>query len=225
MTLLLITFVILLIVFYDHYKHQFWRRRGVKQFDTDFIFGNFKEVALFWTAPGKHMANLHHRAANLPYVGFYIFHKPCLLLRDPKIIKKILVTDFNNFTDRHFAGSAQKDSMGMINLFGAKNAVWKYLRSKITPTLSGKKLKAIFPLLTETGQQIVDYLKTVRSNENNVKIVDVQELLYKHAADLTANIGFGTKINSFKQPETEFTKGGNLAKIVLGISDNVVHNV
>ncbi|XP_051168311.1 cytochrome P450 6k1-like isoform X2 [Leptopilina boulardi] len=136
-SLVLISGIAILFRYYARYKLNYWKRRGVESLPTDLIFGNFKNAALFKTAPGWHLGELHNAAiTNSPMLGFYIFHKPCILLRDLKLIKQIMVRDFENFSDRHFAGSQQKDSIGMKNLFGLKNPAWKYVRSKITPTLT-----------------------------------------------------------------------------------------
>lgn len=207
--LILIVAAILLTVLYIRYKLTYWKRRSVEQLDnTDYIFGNFKEAVLFRTAPGLHMGQLYRAArSDLPYVGFYIFHKPCLLLRDPEIIKQFLVRDFDNFCDRHFAGSVQKDSIGMRNLFGLKNPAWRYLRNKISPTLGRGKLKQMFPLMTETGVPMMDHLR----KQTDTTKIDVQELNYKYTTDLIANVALGTKLNSFDYPNTEFTKAGKLS--------------
>lgn len=81
---LVLSIVILLIltcILYVRYKLNYWKRRGIQQLpNTDLIFGNFKDAVLFRTAPGWHMGQLYNTAeTELPYVGFYIFHKPCLM--------------------------------------------------------------------------------------------------------------------------------------------------
>lgn len=216
--------LVLLLIFYVRYKLNYWKRRGIVQLpNASLIFGHFKDAILFRTAPGWYMGELY-RAANsdLPYVGFYIFHKPCLLLRDPEIIKQILVRDFNNFSDRHFAGAVQKDSIGMRNLFGVKNPVWRYLRARITSTLTTGKLKQMFPLMTEIGQPMINYLDTLETNVNGVKVVDVQELNYKYTTDLIASVALGTKINTFFDPNSEFSKAG---KIIMHSSPFFIKNI
>ncbi|XP_057321580.1 cytochrome P450 6k1-like [Microplitis mediator] len=205
-SILPITFFIFYL--YCRYRINYWKRRGVEQLpNTDIIFGNFKNGILFRTAPGWHLGEIYRNAPqDAPYVGFYIFHKPCFLLRDPEIIKQILIRDFDNFCDRHFAGPQQKDSIGMKNLFGLKNPAWKYLRSKITPTLTRGKLKLMFPLMMETGQPMIDYVKEQTFNDNGVKVIDAQDINYKYTADLIANVALGTKTDSFKYPDSDFSK-------------------
>lgn len=191
------------------YKLSYWKQRGVESLTSDLIFGNFKNAVLFRTAPGWHIGQLYKAArTNAPFVGFYIFHKPCLLLRDPDIIKQFMIRDFHNFCDRHFAGSKQKDSIGMKNLFGLKNPAWKYLRSKITPTLTRGKLRQMFPLMLEIGEPMMDYLKHYPTDHDDVKLVDAQELSYKYTTDLIASIALGTKMNTFYYPNKEFSTAG-----------------
>ncbi|XP_046830997.1 uncharacterized protein LOC124429586 [Vespa crabro] len=205
-TLALVAIMTSFFIIYAKYKLNYWKRRGVGTLPADLIFGNFKDAVLFRSAPGWHLGQIYKEAKqDAPYIGFYIFHKPCLLLRDPYIIKQIMIRDFNNFSDRHFAGSNQKDSIGMKNLFGMKNPTWKYLRSKITPTLTREKLKRMFPLMTEIGNPMMDYLKSQPTDENNIKLVDVQELSYKYTTDLIASIALGTKMDSFNYPNVEFS--------------------
>ncbi|KAL6436828.1 hypothetical protein ACFW04_004905 [Cataglyphis niger] len=208
---MLISFTLIVIIIvqfwiYARYKLSYWKRRGVESLTSDLIFGNFKNAVLFRTAPGWHIGQLYKAAhTNAPFVGFYIFHKPCLLLRDPDIIKQFMIRDFHNFCDRHFAGSKQKDSIGMKNLFGLRNPAWKYLRTKITPTLTRGKLRQMFPLMMEIGEPMMDYLKHYPTDHDDVKLVDAQELSYKYTTDLIASIALGTKMNTFHFPNEEFS--------------------
>lgn len=196
---------------YARYKLNYWKRRGVEQLpESDIIFGNFKDAVLFRTAPGWHLGQLHRAAVNqkTPLLGFYIFHKPCLLVRDPEFIKQVMIRDFEYFSDRHFAGSQQKDSIGMKNLFGLKNPAWKYVRSKITPTLTRGKLKQMLPLMMQTGKPMMEFLESQGIDEKSEKMVDAQELNYKYTTDLIANVALGTPTDSFHYPNEEFSQCG-----------------
>lgn len=143
---------------------------GVQQLrKTDKIFGDFKRGILFKSPPGFHFGELYQRMTKAPYVGFYIFHKPCLLLRDPEVIKQVLVRDFNNFSSRHFAGSQQRDSSGMKNLIGLVDPGWRYLRRKITPNFTRRKLNQMLPLMLDAGKPMMEYLN--KSIDGN-KVID-----------------------------------------------------
>ncbi|XP_011646572.1 cytochrome P450 6k1-like [Pogonomyrmex barbatus] len=205
-SLILVFTIVILFWVYTSYKLNYWKRRGVEFLPPHRIFGNFKDAVLFRSAPGWHIGDLHKMArSDAPFVGFYIFHKPCLLLRDPEIIKYFMIRDFDNFSDRHFAGSTQKDSIGMKNLFGLKNPAWKYLRTKITPTLTRGKLKQMLPLMLDTANPMMEYIKEQPINSDNVRVIDAQDLNYKFTTDLIASVALGTKIDSFHYPNYEFS--------------------
>lgn len=209
LTLSLLLTSITLFCLYARYKLNYWKRKGVESLPANYIFGNFKDAVLFRSAPGWHLGQLYKAATpDAPFVGFYIFHKPCLLLRDPEIIKQFMIRDFENFSDRHFAGSVQKDSIGMKNLFGLKNPAWKYLRSKITPTLTKNKLRQMLPLMMETSGPMMKYIQSEKIEEDGRKFLDAQEINVKFATDLIGSIALGTKFDSFENPNHEFTQCG-----------------
>ncbi|XP_036138923.1 probable cytochrome P450 6g2 [Monomorium pharaonis] len=187
------------------FKISYWKRRGVEFLTSNLFFGNLKNAVLFRSPSSWHIGDLHKMAPpDAPFIGFYIFHKSCLLLRDPEIIKQIMIKDFDTFTDRYFAGFHQKDSMGMKNLFGIKNPTWKYVRSKINPTLTKSKLKNMFPLMIEITEPMMKYINDQLNNQETVKVLDAQNIYYKCTTDLIASIALGTKIDSFYHPN-EFT--------------------
>lgn len=35
-----------------------------------------------------------------PFVGIHMFHRPAIIIRDPELLKRILVKDFASFSDR-----------------------------------------------------------------------------------------------------------------------------
>ncbi|CAF4904835.1 unnamed protein product [Pieris macdunnoughi] len=208
-TIFLLLSFLWLIYYYCCFKLNYWRRRGVPQLKTThLIFGDFKNGFLFRSPPGYHFGDLYRQSPkNAPYVGIYLSHKPCLLLKDPEMIKQIFIRDFEKFSDRYFAGTPQMDSTGMINLFGLKNPAWRYLRKKITPLFTRSKLKQMLPFMMDASNPMMEFLKKkVESNENKVEVIDAQDVNYRFTADVIANVALGFKSDSFNGPESDYTK-------------------
>ncbi|XP_063630770.1 cytochrome P450 6k1-like [Cydia splendana] len=189
-------------IIYCRKKLSYWSSRGIEQLPAPhWLFGHYKEGILFQASPGWHLGQLYKQAPrDAPLVGFYIFHKPCLLLKDPKIIKQILIKDFNKFPDRHFAGNTQKDSIGLRNLFAVRGKDWKYMKQKMGPVLN-KSFRQMLPLMTEAGEPMLRHIDL-----NKGKELDVQDLVYKSTADLIASVAMGTKIDSFSDPNGELPR-------------------
>lgn len=196
------------VYFYSRHKLNYWTRHGVEQLpDSHWLFGNFKDAILFRSAPGWHLTKLYNQyTGNAPFFGFYIFHEPCLQMRDPEIVKQMFLKDFEIFSDRYFSGLREKDSIGMRNLFGMRNPTWKFLRSKISPTFTIEKMKKMVPLMFESGKPMMEWINKQKSDEKGVKVIDGQNLSCKYATDIIANIGLGMKMDSFSNPGNKFTQ-------------------
>ena len=160
--LLIIIAIILLIAYLLMMKnYQYWKDRGVFQIDPMPIFGNFAKCCFMKKSPGYFLKELYEKSKGLPYMGFYIIHKPCLLLRDPELIKQILVKDYNTFADKYMQ-SGRDDHLGNFNLFLVRNPGWKILRHKLSPIFTSIKLKNMFELMTEVGRDLDAYMESLK---------------------------------------------------------------
>ncbi|KAK0072517.1 hypothetical protein PV325_011256 [Microctonus aethiopoides] len=149
-------------------------------------------------------------------MGLYLFDKPALLVRDPELIKNVLVRDFNYFQDRYVCASPD-DKIGSANLFVNKNPAWKTLRSKITPIYTSGKVKKMFELMVEIGDDLDTYMKSLNLR-NEGKILELKEISAKFTTDMIATTAYGLKVNSLNNPDAEFRKH-ELRKSYLESSD------
>jgi len=97
----------------------------------------------------------------LPYLGFFILDKPVLLIRDRELVKSVLIKDFNYFVDR-YASADTNDRLGYASLFFLKNPAWKILRTKLTPFFTSGKLKKMFELMIECGNNLDTHLESLK---------------------------------------------------------------
>lgn len=79
---------------------------------NDFIYlymHNYAKFAYFRKYPGEKV------------VGWYKFRQPGLLIRDPEIIHKVLVTDFNSFRNNDIDITEDVDPILGKNIFALKD--------------------------------------------------------------------------------------------------------
>lgn len=178
--------LVVLAYLYMTRKFKFWKNLGVvAPTPTPFI-GNFGDCMMMKKSAGEWLQDLYNYGAGQPFMGFFVFDRPFFMARDPEIIKSILVKDFSYFQDR-FATSSPEDRLGDANLFLIKNPAWKYLRSKITPIYTSGRVKRMFELMTEVGEDLNVHMKNLPWNGEILELSQPQKLgnisFYRFIAD------------------------------------------
>lgn len=79
----------------------------------------------------------------LPYVGFYKMLEPAVLLRDPELIKDVMIKDWNSFHANDFPINPKHDPLSAINPFFNVGEAWKRGRSLLVPIFSAIRVKSI----------------------------------------------------------------------------------
>ncbi|KAK0073688.1 hypothetical protein PV325_009362 [Microctonus aethiopoides] len=172
---------------------------------TPFI-GNFSDCLIAKRSAGQWLQDIYNHGAGSPYVGIYLFRQPCLLIRDPELIKNVLIRDFNYFQDR-YARASPDDKIGTANLFLLKNPIWKLLRSKLSPIYTSGRLKKMFELMVEVGDDLDTHMASFDLSGQGENL-EMKEISAKFTTDMIATTAFGLKVNSLNNPDAEFRKCG-----------------
>lgn len=199
-TLFLIGILIATLIYY-HVRHAlYWSSRKVPSLWPLPLVGNFKDFVLMKNSPGEFMMSFYKKTEE-PALGIFVFHRPSLFIREPSWIKSILVKDFNKFQDRVSSTDGHNDALGSRNLFRIKNPLWKEMRTKLTPIFSTAKIKNMFPLMTQVGEEFTEYLNEMLKVKNTD---NMREACAKFTTDVITSCAFGIQANSFKDPKAEF---------------------
>ncbi|XP_015114680.1 cytochrome P450 6k1 [Diachasma alloeum] len=198
----------LIIVLYLYMTRNFnyWTKRGVKQIPPVPFFGSFKEIILQQQFPGHFFRDWYEKYSPLPYIGFYVLDKPFLLIRDPELVKNVLVKDANYFQDKHLTANSN-DTLSAANLFLIKNPAWKYVRSKLTSVYTAGRLKKMFELMMDVCKDLETFLESQKL-EGAGRVLEMKDVSAKFTTDLIATTAYGIKANSLNDPEAEFRKHG-----------------
>ncbi|KAF5289834.1 hypothetical protein FQR65_LT11720 [Abscondita terminalis] len=136
-------------------------------------------------------------------------YSPALLIRDPELIKQVLIKDFNYFNENDFDVDRKNDYLMAKNPFFSKGDDWKISRGQLSPSLTTNKMKNIFPLMEKVSKNFVEHLKNpiVANGES-----DIKTLCEKYTMDVAALTALGLEANSFKSVDTDFMS--NVKKII-----------
>ncbi|XP_049792580.1 cytochrome P450 6k1-like [Schistocerca nitens] len=154
-TEVLLGLALLLLVVYRHVTAQFdyWARRGVPYLKPEPFFGNIRDFVLMRKSYAEVFGRLYNDSDPHPVVGFFFQARPALLVRDPEMVKLVLIKDFTHFPSRYQVSDARTTPMA-LNLFHVGSRTWRPLRTKLSPTFTSGRIKAMFPLLAECAAQL-----------------------------------------------------------------------
>ncbi|XP_055385920.1 cytochrome P450 6g1-like isoform X1 [Condylostylus longicornis] len=209
-----ITFLFFIIavcsLIYKIYRNylSYWNNRKVPSVRT---FQKFFDVLfLYKKCPAIAFNEIYEdrNTRNEPVVGIHIFHRPALVIKDPELIKKVLIKDFNYFQDRFTTADIHRDLLGSNNLFLQKNPRWKKMRTNLTPVFTSGKIKQMFSLANDIGKELDRHILALTENSPNESDQEVKGIAQLFTIDVIASIAFGIDANSMSNPKADFLKHG-----------------
>lgn len=196
MAVIILTVLIVVVFFlYHHFSkyNNYWKDRNVAGPKPTFFFGNVKEYVLRRKVVGDIFNEIYHKYSQEKIVGVFRMRTPDVLVRDPEIIKTILIKDFDSFVDR--GSEFSKKGLG-LNLFHTDGDTWRVLRNRFTPLFTSGKLKNMMYLMTERGDKFVEYVdKITKINPEH----EIHGLVQKFTQAIIAACAFGLDIDTFEE--------------------------
>lgn len=218
--ILLLVGVLTLLFMFLKRKYSYWDRQGIKTVPGFNYLTGHMNAKLFQTQLGN-LINGFYETSNDAFSGIYLFFKPNLLVRDPELIRSILIKDFTQFVDREFPCNEDREPLSG-HLFALPGQKWRNLRAKLSPTFSSGKLKAMFATLIESGSTLQSFLeKLANSNE----LLNIKEISASYATNVIASVAFGIEVDTINDSNNEFrvcgrtittpTLKGSLSKLMI----------
>ncbi|KAH8243205.1 hypothetical protein KR032_005371 [Drosophila birchii] len=198
---LLIGAVTLLYV-YLKWTFSYWDRKGFPSTSVSIPFGALESVKQGKRSFGMAIYDMY-KSTKEPVIGIYLTLRPALLVRDAQLAHDILVKDFASFHDRGVYVDEENDPMS-AGLFQMEGSNWKTLRTKLTPSFTSGKLKAMFETSNAVGDKMVAHLRKQLPQSGASQEVELKSLLATYAIDIIASTIFGLEVDSFVDPNNEF---------------------
>ncbi|XP_063917833.1 cytochrome P450 9e2-like [Zophobas morio] len=181
--------------------HKYWLKKGVKQGNPAFIFGeSWAKLTQKQSFP-EMVEMVYNMHPNTRYSGFYQFLLPTLVLKDPELIKQITVKDFDHFVDHQPFIPEDSDPLWSSNLLALTGKRWREMRATLSPAFTSSKMKYMFSLISQSGEQFVNYF--LKKNED-VITVEMKDIFTRFANDVIANTAFGVECDSLVDQKNEF---------------------
>ena len=195
------------------YKMTYWRRHGVPEDPGYFPFGSKMSFDILRRKVPlvKSTENVYKAFPDAAFVGIYgIFGSLSLIIRDLDLAKRILIKDFDYFSERRphvKVGTDRLDPHSKNNRYLANMLIelqgdkWKRTRASLTPIFTSAKLKTMVPLIHAVANHCDNFLEKSAADKKEFEAGDVMRSL---ACDIIISTGFGYESNSFLDPENLF---------------------
>ncbi|KAK7871464.1 hypothetical protein R5R35_010843 [Gryllus longicercus] len=199
-----VTGIVGLLYWWSISTYDYWKKKGVPYEPPTPFFGNIKDVILMRRNFNLVHQDLYNKFEGHRFAGIYQARQPTLFLRDPELIKAVLVRDFNHFHDRGLLIHAEKNPLQQ-HLFNLPGYRWRVLRNKLSPTFTSGRMKNMFPLVEESSKKLNSFLNAAASKE---EIVEMKDILAKFSTDVIGTCAFGLQMNALDDPDSEFRRMG-----------------
>ncbi|XP_071447749.1 cytochrome P450 6a2-like [Hetaerina americana] len=144
--------------------------------------------------------NFYQRFEGHPYGGYMSVWEPTFLVREPALIKQILIKDFSHFHDRGVVVDEKNDPL-TAHLFNLSGQRWHFLRNKLSPTFTSGKMRYMFPLVKKCTE---DFHKAITAEiSKNGNEIEVKDMNARYTTDVIGTTAFGVDVGSLFKPDAE----------------------
>ena len=119
-----------------------------------------------------------------------------LMVADAEALNDILVRDFHHFMDRQSVTKIPVISK-FLNLLNGQE--WRNMRSIVSPTFSSGKMKAMFPLMKKSLENLMTVFSRTVTRE-----IDVVPIFANFTMDVIAKVAFAVETNTHEDPNHPF---------------------
>ncbi|KAH8394884.1 hypothetical protein KR222_008620, partial [Zaprionus bogoriensis] len=185
-------------------KYQTFKERGVAHDPPKPLMGNMSMQDFLGSVPGlKKQIEEHLRYRGAKVYGQYFLRDPVFVIRDPELIKSVGVKDFDHFMNH--SGVEKVETLLSKSLVQLKDRKWKEMRTILTPTFTGSKMRTMYELINACSEVGVHYIEQEMQQEGGHSIeLEMKDYFTRFTNDVIASAAFGIKVDSFADKKNEF---------------------
>ncbi|XP_011869165.1 PREDICTED: cytochrome P450 9e2-like [Vollenhovia emeryi] len=197
---------VLKIVSMMHRTYFYWRNKGIP-----YLPKSLPSLIVSWKLLlGKisfadYNQYIYNYFPNAKYFGTYNFGVPTILIRDPELIKDVMVKDFEHFPDHLSFVDENINPLAGKNIFALRGDRWRDMRNTLSPCFTASKMKFMFELISKCSQDFVSYLV---DHPELCHAIETKEAFRRYTNDVIATAAFGISVNSMKDRDNEFYTRG-----------------
>ncbi|XP_062551079.1 cytochrome P450 9e2-like [Armigeres subalbatus] len=174
------------------------------------LFGSTGPLVLKKFSLNSFTEYIYRKYPDAKVFGLFDALTPIFVVRDPELIKKITVKDFDHFVDhRPMFGNSENDNPYSIfgkTLFSMTGQKWRDMRATLSPAFTGSKMRKMFELVIECSDSVAQYF--VSQAKKSTIEVELYDLCTRFGSDVIATCAFGIRMDSFRDRDNDFYDNG-----------------
>lgn len=178
----------------------YWKKQNIPYLTPLPIFGNY--LPLIIKGVTGFNESLYKHFPGQPFYGFHFFTRPALFVKDPELIQKILITDFEYFTSHGMYSNQDRDPLGG-NLFHIYGQQWKEMRGKMSQYFTPVKVKAMLSYVDRTLSKAI---RTIDDSIDDNEPVEMKYILMNITTDVITQAIFGIETDTFQKKDSVFSE-------------------
>lgn len=125
---------------------------------------------------------------------------PMLVIRDPDLIKQMVVKDFEHFSNhREFLFNDEVEPLMGKSLIMMRDQKWRDMRATLSPAFTGSKMRQMFRLIVECAEEATSVLlkeaESKKSNGDGKYVPEMKDIFTRCMTDVIATTAFGLKVS------------------------------
>ncbi|XP_014476478.1 PREDICTED: cytochrome P450 9e2-like [Dinoponera quadriceps] len=188
-----------------YHQYTYWSKRGVPTIRTIPGIGTSWRVLLRRMSFPEYSNFAYDLYPDAKYVGLMDIATPLVVLRDPELIRDVMVKDFEHFPDHRTFASEDIDPLFGKNVFALRGNRWREMRNTLSPSFTASKMKVMFELVSKCSREFAEYLT---DHPEMCSSIDTKEAFRRYTTDVIATSAFGISVNSMKDQNNEFFSRG-----------------
>lgn len=194
-----------LLYYYVVWLQNYWKRRGVPQGRTIWLFGDLFWYTLRRESTADLVKRVYDECPGTRYSGLYQFTSPTLIIKDVDLIKLLAIKDFDHFPDHRIYIPEEVDPLWGKNLFAVQGRKWRQMRPVLSPMFTGSKMKMMFNLIAECAENFVDYF---HQYDSEIVEFESKDIFSRYSNDVIGTCIFGNKVDAIHDKKNEFFQKG-----------------
>ncbi|XP_053683466.1 probable cytochrome P450 9f2 [Sabethes cyaneus] len=198
--------ILVLCYHYIAQKYLYFLTKPVPCLKPTFLLGNFGPLLFRRRDVVSHMNILYNAFPDAKITGFQDMVGAVYLLRDPEMITKMCVKDFEFFIDRTPVLPIDQNndySLFANSLFAMRGQKWREMRATLSPVFTGSKMRQMFQLVAATAQSLTAFMAAEARRGVRLEY-EMKDMFSRFANDVIATVAFGMEMDSVKNRDNEF---------------------